>query len=293
MNTRVSIALSGGCSWLASSAIAFACSFSGPETPFDLIPGLQQRSGFNAPDAGLALPEVPRNVALLNPPLRLLDGQRGVVVDDAQVALDATPALSLSPAQVLHRAQSPLPIGGVLAADPFSPPVAVIGETIDTTPPSAPTILDADLRLAQDPSGCGAQDSCGDITSLSLRVTPAVDDHTPSASLYYAVFIGETRPQIERLTAPTQVVFLSQGGVLLFPPSVREDFPLAVSIAAIDFAGNLGPRSELFVAHTGESGCAIAQIQRTQIAGWAAVGLALAVLWWRRRRVARWEASGS
>lgn len=176
----------------------------------------------------------------------------------------------------LFRDREPLPVGPLER----SSRTVQVEDRIDSTPPGRPSLRSGVLQKRD--WGC-------DTTTYSLTLElggDVVDDQTPPGEITYAIFGGTTREQAESEAQVTQ--FRVATGTTI---RMGNDAPELAwfSVAAIDLAGNIGPRSEaLEVARedaTAGDGCsAAAAASPPSVSSLLAFGVIFALAGVRRTR---------
>jgi len=139
-----------------------------------------------------------------------------------------------------------------------------------------------------EPGGDGCFADTTRSLELRLEADPS-DDYTRARDLTYAIFAGDTKAAAESAVSPAALRLGEGPATVVF----RHEAPDSrwFSIAAIDLAGNVGPRSdaiEVGVQDYGDRGCVMAPTRGS--ARWlfaCSPALALTLLAIRRRRSAR------
>jgi len=150
-------------------------------------------------------------------------------------------------------------------------------QQVDTTAPARPEVtVDFVRRPATEPGGCGAtmHSSCDGSGEVLLEVAPTSDDRSQPDQIGYLIeFAGGTPPT--NMSLPTEPVRADGAGMiwLLFSD---EDQPLdfALSIRAVDLAGNHGEPVMVEVIDSDSAGCS-AIAARTTAMTWGLVVIAL------------------
>lgn len=233
--------------------------------------------GFTVTVAGPEPRSIPRNAALRGDtaPTRL----------GTPLAIERLPELG----GLLSRVVELLPAGEWVDSANGS---ALVVDIVDVTPPTAPVVEGGAFEIVESDAGCfGSSDCDGERAKLSVDIAPATDDATPAERLSYAVFLGTTRAEAEAATIPDDIYTRDFEGTVWRDSQRREgDTDIWVSVAAIDLAGNVGPRSEPMQIHSVDDGCAVHPIGgRTQTP--IAVSIAIAILIARARRRCRRSSS--
>lgn len=162
----------------------------------------------------------------------------------------------------LHRARELLPVGPLASS-----PTVHVEDRVDSVPPGRASLRSGVLQTLD--GGCTSTDH-----SLMLRLgASVVDDLTPPEDITYALFGGTTREQAESEAQVTdfRVATGTSIGILTDAP----DFAW-FSVAAIDLAGNIGPRSEAIevtMEDTRSGGCSLAGAPPTSISNLLAFGV--------------------
>jgi hypothetical protein len=241
-------------------ASVHACSYDTSDIP----PGGVLGAPSNYASGGITL-TVPRNAAFLwyrswldgssTPPVIANDRATGAAVLGVEV-----PSSFVSDLQVLLRPTVPLdPTRNY--RDPHTGVMLVPEAGDDTTPPEAPVILAASLEMFDlGGGGCGGSGSCGSGTTTSIQIQLAgatADQPFGSEHLTYAAYVGFSRE--EALTGPYALkLFIGAPTFRLDLSGHPSGHDVYVSLAAIDQAGNIGPRSEPFlVEQEGGNGCSV------------------------------------
>lgn len=171
------------------------------------------------------------------------------------------PQLSARIGMTVRRPQEPLVAGRIYTATECTGnpcPLAVAGGP-DLVPPERAVISSLRTLLVRDPEGTGAF-SCPDVDSLEI-VVDGVDDTTPRDMLAIGAYLGATPAEVAANT-DIDVTF----GFDLGPPNrqltstvyigesvnrrrdgepFRAAGPFCFSVVLIDWAGNIGERSEV------------------------------------------------
>ncbi|MBS1124584.1 MAG: hypothetical protein H6Q90_6812 [Deltaproteobacteria bacterium] len=135
----------------------------------------------------------------------------------------------------------------------------VIGSGPDLTPPSRAVVTSLRTLLVRDPEGAGGF-SCPDVDSLEI-VVDGTDDTTPAESLAIGAYLGATPAEVAARTeidvtfgydagppsAPLQsTIYLGEAvGRMRDGEPFRAAGPFCFSVVMIDWAGNIGARSEV------------------------------------------------
>lgn len=205
---------------------------------------------------GASVKEVPRNYAYLQDKTgRVALAAGGLPLYRDRVSLLPGPHPSLDGVKVLDR--------------------------VDATAPDKPRLRGGVMRVTPPGDGCFANETRS--LALDLEV-PTKDDQTPETLITYAIYAGGTRQGAE--TAPSPVAYRVPGaesvGILYSAPDARW-----FSVAPIDLAGNVGPRSEAVeVAVDSGGGCSTSR-SRGGVPATLAIGLAVVAALGRRRRRVR------
>lgn len=154
-------------------------------------------------------------------------------------------------------------------------------DRVDATAPAKASLRGGVMRVTPPGDGCFANET----RTLDLEFESASkDDQTPDTLITYAIFAGGTKQAAE--TAPVPIAYRvpdarASVGVLYSAP----DAPW-FSVAPIDLAGNVGPRSEAVAVVVDNGGGCSAAPSRSSAPGPLAVGLAVvaAIGLGRRRR---------
>jgi hypothetical protein len=255
-----------------------ACSYDGRDIP----PGGALGAPSNYASGGITL-TVPRNAAFLwsrsgldgssAPPVIANDSATGAAVLGVEITSPfigggyvlLRPTVPLDPARNYRDART-----GVTLVPEASD---------DTTPPEAPVILAASLETSDLSGGCNGGGTCGTTTWIQIQLAGTTADQPfGSEHLTYAAYVGFSRE--EALTGPQALKLFI--GALTFnlglsgSPSGHDVY---VSLAAIDQAGNIGPRSEPFlVEQAGGNGCSVRPGGRTDVSALPGLLAALGLL---------------
>lgn len=201
-------------------------------------------------------------------------------------ALDDGTTLAFQPTELpgIARVGTDVPAGATITSGAGE--TARVEDVIDTTPPSAAAITGGALTVSEGddggPFGCQSISSCGTIVRLAVDVDAATDDHTPSDRMTYALFVASSENGATSTMAADSFIVRDGTEIWRFGDEAEGDSDIWVSVAAIDLAGNVGPRSAAMQIHTAESGCRVAPGNATSTALLVTLlGLTLA---WRSRR---------
>ena len=182
----------------------------------------------------------------------------------------------------LQTPREPL-VPGVMYSYDLSGPFTV-DDYIDEAAPEPPRIHKASMQASDYGGSCGGS-SCGDIVSVQVQVTPGADDHTTTAALTYAIYIGESAQAALTTTQVVRFLVLNGQENLVF----REDYEwsdrdMFVSVSTLDHAGNESARTEPVQINSAPFGCRIGRGAELSSFAWI---VALAI--WRatRRRCER------
>lgn len=265
---------------LGGAGVALACSL----VPPPLVRGVLGRGLLEARDAPVP---VPPNVASLGP----LQAPGGAPI--ATVPVDALRFPGL------RRPAEPLAPGAEVVSpdDPCCAPAVVEADVPDVTPPSRPEIRSAAVRrvgAAPERVGCQtAEDSCSDVTTLTIALDPAVDDRAPPERVTYALWIGDG-PDVGDGASPPDVLQLSElaGGatreLVRYASDEELERDLWLRVVALDQAGNASTPSEPYLLRGDPGGCRVqAGPPRRRLADLGVVAAAVALAVARRRRAVR------
>jgi hypothetical protein len=167
------------------------------------------------------------------------------------------------------------------AADPAE-------KALDAQAPGQVVVHSVEIRRGVDSGGCTSGSSCDDIGWLTLHVTPATDDRTPSARMGYLLRLASGKLPTD-LGLPEEPLLASPSGetaVLEWMwadgTGEQESIDFALEVVAVDLAGNLGlPSSSVAVKDSGTGGCRVARRGGPNL-GFAVLGLGV-LLALRRR----------
>lgn len=177
----------------------------------------------------------------------------------------------------LYRDAMPLAVGP-LPGD-FS--AINVDDVVDSTSPSRPSLRSGTLTVVPPDDHCFADTT----RSLELKlVADPTDDHTSPRHLTYAIFAGDTKAAAETVASPAALRVGEFPETVLFgyaAPDLRW-----FSVAAIDLAGNVSPRSDAIEVDVRDhGGCAMSPARGSAPAsGACTAALALVALLARRRR---------
>jgi hypothetical protein len=177
-------------------------------------------------------------------------------------ALDDGTVLAFQPTELpgIARVGTTVPVGATITSGAGE--TARVEDVIDTTPPSALAITGGAFTVSEGDDGgpfaCQSISSCGTIVRLAVDVDAATDDHTPSDRMTYALFVASSENGATSATSADSFIVRDGTEIWRFGDEAEGDSDIWVSVAAIDLAGNVGPRSAAMQIHTAETGCRVA-----------------------------------
>jgi hypothetical protein len=224
---------SRGLAWALAGAIvlvygvAFACST--PETV-----GLT--SGFLGAESWESELVVPRNLAVLE-----IEGVE--LLDERDEVIALMPVVDA----LWSRPSEPLEVGSVIR---IGHQEAEVSEAIDETPPTAPGLASARVRVFDvDPAGAGCTISaspCDGTQTLYLDFVPASDDFSAPERITYAVYAGTTAAEAAEASLPLRLLLAphAEDASLMDGWGVHDTEGVEwLSLAAVDQAGNVSART--------------------------------------------------
>lgn len=161
----------------------------------------------------------------------------------------------------------------------------------DAVAPDAISVVSVEVADLGDSGGCGSQNSCQGIGTISI-VVQAEDDATPPESLGFTIELvaGSLPPGLSLPDGPVRGWDRGDGTVdlvLVWSPEQGDLTEFVVRVSAVDRAGNVGDSTDVPVVLEDESGCAAGGLPGpVSGAVWLVAALA-ALLILRARRATR------
>lgn len=161
----------------------------------------------------------------------------------------------------------------------------VVEDFIDASPPEPGQVRKATFSSWED-TGCTSS-SCGDnAASIRMHLVSGTDDHTASAALTYAVYLGVTSEEAATTTRVERFVAASQIGEAWFGTAYEwTERDLYLSVSTLDLSGNESPLRAPIRIHAAPSGCRVAGDSGLQSFVWLIAAITWHVV--RRQRVTR------
>lgn len=177
----------------------------------------------------------------------------------------------------LYRDATPLSVGRLPGGSDVN-----VDDVVDSTAPSRPSLRSGTLSVQPGGNGCFADTTRS--LELELEADPT-DNHTSPRDLTYVIFAGDTKAAAETAASPAALRVSEVPATVRFrhsAPDLRW-----FSVAAIDLAGNISPRSDAIEVDVRDYGDGCAMSPTRGSARWpfaCTAALALALLACRRRR---------
>jgi hypothetical protein len=255
--------------FFAIGGVAFACDLvPAPEVLRGILGSSFQLGGSGAEIA------LPKNFAIV-------DRGPTPTLDDGTV-------LSFEPTDLTGIARVTTDVAPGSTITTASSEIARVEDVIDTTPPSAVTLAGGSFEVSEGDDGgafgCGAMSSCGTISRLMIDADAATDDHTASQRITYAIFLGSSQAEVTTSAVPDGFFVRDNGTLWRFADEAEGERDIWVVVAAIDLAGNVGPRSTPMQIHASSSGCRVAPPSSALSTGMFALAIGAGLAWRARRK---------
>jgi uncharacterized protein (TIGR03382 family) len=242
---------------------ARACDISFPPSVTSGILGFESGTPELSPGS-----QLPRNLALTYWSTR---GEPRLTLAGAAVALEPLGPSPEAGEIGLMTPSEPLQSGALYQLDGST--AFTVADFIDTEPPSAPVLADRSVSVSDGRDGC-AYDSCGPMVTVSARIAPGSDDHTPPERLTYALYLGASAQKARQSETPASLGLLENGETWFFAADAWAERDMYLSVAALDFAGNQSTRTEPVLLRRGPSSCSASGSSAFGTLGWALLVLA-------------------